>query len=117
MVAASLSRNSTIVRAAQASLWRALRAYFTIASRLVPNVARRQAERLFTEPPRYAGRSASLDGLRETVIAGNHTLAVWQAGPAAAPAVLLAHGWGGRGVQMAPFVAPLLARGDRKSVV
>jgi pimeloyl-ACP methyl ester carboxylesterase len=50
---------------------------------------------------------------RETVIAGKHRLAVWQAGPATAPAVLLSHGWGGSGVQMGSFVAPLLTRGFR----
>jgi pimeloyl-ACP methyl ester carboxylesterase len=77
-------------------------------------LARRQAERLFTLPPRYAGRGAHpVDARRESVVAGTHSLAVWQAGPPAAPAVLLAHGWGGRGVQMGSFVEPLLAAGYR----
>jgi pimeloyl-ACP methyl ester carboxylesterase len=40
-------------------------------------------------------------------------LPIWEAGPAFAPSVLLVHGWGGRGVQMGGFVAPLLARGYR----
>ncbi len=107
------SLNSTIVRT-KISLWAVVRAYFAVASRLLPDLARRQAERLFTVPPRYAGRSThSIDARRETVVAGKHSLAVWQAGPAAAPAVLLVHGWGGRGVQMAGFVAPLLAAGHR----
>src|SRR5881409_77744 len=93
----TLSKNSTIVRS-RISLWAIVRAYFAIASRLLPDLARRQAERLFTVPPRYAGRSTRpIDARRETVIAGNHSLAVWQVGPAAAPAVLLVHGWGGRG--------------------
>ena len=105
--------NSTIVRK-RTSLWAAVRAYFAIVSRLLPDLARRQAERLFTRPPRYAGRRAQpVDARRETVVAGKHSLAVWQAGPARAPAVLLAHGWGGRGVQMGSFVAPLLAGGYR----
>ena len=91
-----------------------VRAYFAIASRLLPNLARRQAERLFTVPPRYAGRrTQAVDARRETVVAGSHSLAVWQVGPAAAPAVLLVHGWGGRGVQLGSFVAPLLANGYR----
>jgi pimeloyl-ACP methyl ester carboxylesterase len=107
------SINSTIVRS-KISLWALVRAYFAVASRLLPDLARRQAERLFTLPPRYAGRSTqSIDARRETVVAGTHSLAVWQVGPAAAPAVLLAHGWGGRGMQMASFVAPLLASGYR----
>jgi pimeloyl-ACP methyl ester carboxylesterase len=115
------SVNSTFVRTRnplhrplRSSLWAAVRAYFAVASRLLPDVARRQAERLFTLPPRYAGRSThSVDARRETIIAGGRALAVWQAGPFAAPAVLLVHGWGGRGVQMGSFVAPLLARGYR----
>ena len=107
------SINSTIVRS-RISLWAIVRAYFAVASRLLPDLARRQAERLFTLPPRYAGRSTqSVDARRETVVAGAHSLAVWQVGPATAPAVLLVHGWGGRGVQMASFVAPLLASGYR----
>ncbi len=65
-------------------------------------------------PPRYAGRRLHpADARRETVVAGKHSLAVWQAGPPAAKAVLLVHGWGGRGVQMGSFVAPLLANGYR----
>jgi len=110
-LAASL--NSTIVRA-KPSLWAVIRAYFAIASRLVPDLARRHAERLFTAPPRYAGRRLQpVDARRETVVSGTHSLAVWQAGPPAAPAVLLVHGWGGRGVQMGSFVAPLVATGHR----
>jgi pimeloyl-ACP methyl ester carboxylesterase len=105
--------NSTIVRT-RTSLWAAVRAYFAIVSRLLPGLARRQAEHLFTLPPRYAGRRTHpVDARRETVVAGKHSLAVWQAGPAAAPAVLLVHGWGRRGVQMGSFVAPLLAGGYR----
>jgi pimeloyl-ACP methyl ester carboxylesterase len=105
---------STIVRFPALSLERVLRAYFIIASRLLPDVARRHAEQLFTLPPRYAGRQGQpADARRETVAAGNHAVAVWEAGPASAPAVLLVHGWGGRGMQMGAFVAPLLAGGYR----
>src|SRR5438093_712889 len=93
------SLNSTIVRSKTslwAALWAVVRAYFAIASRLLPDLARRQAERLFTLPPRYMSRRAqTVDARRETVTAGQYSLAVWQVGPAAAPAVLLAHGWGG----------------------
>ena len=107
------STNSTIVRS-RTSLLAMLRAYFAIASRLLPDLARRQAEHLFTMPPRYAGRKTHpVDARRETVVAGKHSLTVWQAGTPGAPGVLLAHGWGGRGVQMGRFVAPLLAGGFR----
>jgi pimeloyl-ACP methyl ester carboxylesterase len=109
----STSLNSTIVRSG-ISPWAVVRAYFAIASRLLPNLARRHAERLFTMPPRYAGRGLQpVDVRRETVVSAQHSLAVWQAGPRAAPAVLLVHGWGGRSVQMGTFVAPLLASGYR----
>ena len=105
--------NSTIVRS-RISLWTVIRAYFAIVSRLLPDLARRQAERLFTAPPRYAGRRwQSFDARRDTVVSGQHSLAVWQAGPLAGPAVLLVHGWGGRGIQMGNFVAPLVASGRR----
>ena len=45
--------------------------------------------------------------------AGRHDLAVWSAGPAGAPAVLLAHGWGGRGAQMGTLATSLRAAGRR----
>ena len=73
--------NSTSVRFLKPA-WTVLRAYFAVASRLLPELARRQAERLFTTPPRYAGRSNHpADARRETVVIGKHSLAVWQAGP------------------------------------
>ena len=91
-----------------------LRAYFGVASRVIPRLARDQAERLFTTPPRYAGRGVHpVVARREHVASGRDHLAVWQAGAPQAPAVLLSHGWGGRGVQMGAFVPPLLARGYR----
>lgn len=91
-----------------------IRAWFGLASRLLPGMARRQAESWFTRPPRYAGRRTHpVAARRETVVAGQHRIAVWMAGPPTAPAVLLAHGWGGSSVQMGSFVAPLLARGYR----
>ena len=112
--AAVAFKNSTIVRTNSRPLLAVVRAYFGIVSRILPNLARRQAERLFTAPPRYAGRGvAPAFARRETVVAGRHALAVWQSGPAAGPAVLLVHGWGGRGVQMGSFVAPLIERGFR----
>ena len=112
-VTLGLFENRTIVRSSNAAgVW--IRAYFALASRFLPEMARRHAERLFTLPPRYAGRRAHpVDARRETVVAGRHSLAVWQAGPPWAPTVLLVHGWGGRGLQMGSFVAPLLAAGYR----
>lgn len=111
-IALSSAENRTIVRDRLAPA--ALRLYFRTLSSLYPRLAVRQAARLFTRPPRYAGRRGHpADALRHTVSAGAHDVALWQAGPATAPAVLLVHGWGGRGVQMGGFAAPLLARGFR----
>src|SRR4030095_15847804 len=98
MNAAGTPINSTIVRT-YSSLWSLVRAYFAVVARLLPDVAQRQAEHLFTAPPPYAGRgSESLDAREERVLSGKHSLALWHAGPLNAPAVLLVHGWGGRGV-------------------
>jgi pimeloyl-ACP methyl ester carboxylesterase len=112
-VTLGLLENRTVVRFSNAT-GVCVRAYFALASRLLPELARRHAEHLFTLPPRYAGRRAHpVDARRETVVAGRHSLAVWQAGPPSAATVLLVHGWGGRGLQMGSFVAPLLAAGYR----
>lgn len=110
--AVSATNNRTIVRLPIQAL---IRSYFGLASRLLPGLARLQAVRRFTQPPRYAGRRTQprVAARRETVVIANRRIAVWQAGLATAPAVLLGHGWGGSGVQMGSFVAPLLARGYR----
>lgn len=108
----ALSSNRTIVRFSLSQLM--LRAYFATTSRLLPALARGHAERLFTAPPRHPGQpSPRLVARRDSVAVGAHELAVWHSGPAAAPAVLLVHGWGGAGAQMAGFVPPLLAAGYR----
>lgn len=109
-----LRTNSTIVRSCTLTALAVTRSYFGLVSRLRPNLARRQAERLFTTPPRHAGTyPAPAAARRESVLTPAGHVAVWQAGPAAAPAVLLTHGWGGVGAQLGGFVAPLLARGFR----
>ena len=73
---ATSSLNSTIVRARRTG-WTLLRVYFAVASRFLPEVARRQAERLFTLPPRYAGRRPHpIDARREAVTVDGRSLAV-----------------------------------------
>jgi pimeloyl-ACP methyl ester carboxylesterase len=112
MNAISMRINSTIVRSESSGAL--VRTYFAVVSRLLPGVARRQAEHFFTAPPPYAGRASEpLDAREERVLSGRRSLAVWHAGPSGAPAVLLVHGWGGRGIQMGSFVAPLLTIGYR----
>lgn len=90
---------------------------FFAGSLLLPEFATALAERLFLTPPRQRqGESAFFDFLdaRASYVEhrGRH-LASWRWGPADAPAVLLAHGWGGRAAQMRGFAPPLLAAGFR----
>ncbi len=106
--------NSTIVRISGQLAQISLRTYFGTLSRLLPHRAGHHAERLFTTPPRHRARyPLPATARRETVLSEAGHLAVWQAGPGDAPAVLLVHGWGGVGSQLGPFVAPLLRAGFR----
>ena len=104
--ALSLPRISTNVRFAASAL-------------LAPDLAGAWAERLFLTPPRPEDAVlASLDlidaksGLLEHK---GRAIATWTWGARSreAPAVLLAHGWGGNAAQMRGFVFPLLSAGYR----
>ena len=102
--AVSLPRISTNVRFAASSL-------------LFPELAGALAERLFLTPPRARDAAASsldLIDARNTYLEhkGRH-ISMWRWGSLDAPAVLLAHGWGGNAAQMRPFVFPLLSAGYR----
>jgi pimeloyl-ACP methyl ester carboxylesterase len=102
----SLPRISTNVRFAASAL-------------LAPDLAGAWAERLFLTPPRPKDAVlTSLDlidaksGLLEHK---GRAIATWTWGARSqdAPAVLLAHGWGGHAAQMRAFVFPLLSAGYR----
>jgi pimeloyl-ACP methyl ester carboxylesterase len=100
----SLSRISTNVR-------------FSASALLFPELAGAWAERMFLTPPRKRDSAATALDLieaRSTFLQhkGRH-IAMWRWGPRDAPAVLLAHGWGGNAAQMRPFVFPLLQAGYR----
>jgi pimeloyl-ACP methyl ester carboxylesterase len=80
---------------------------------VAPALAARVADRLFTTPPR-ARRSAAEIELLGTARArpmhvGTRRIETWLWGTG--PRVLLVHGWGGRGAQLGPLVAPLVAQG------
>lgn len=106
--------NRTIVRFSVSLARLATRAYFQGLSHLHPDGARRHAERLFTTPPRHTTRyPIATVARRSTVLSEAGHLAVWQAGPDEAPAVVLVHGWGGVGAQLGGFVPSLLERGFR----
>lgn len=104
--AVSLPRISTNVRFAASTL-------------LFPELAGAWAERMFLSPPR--GRNAAASALdlidaRNSYLEhkGRH-IAMWTWGARSkdAPAVLLAHGWGGNAAQMRGFAFPLLHAGYR----
>ena len=104
--ALSLPRISTNVRFAASAL-------------LAPDLAGAWAERLFLTPPRP--RDAALtaldlaDAKSGLLEHKGRAIATWTWGARSreAPAVLLAHGWGGNAAQMRGFVFPLLSAGYR----
>ncbi len=92
---------------------RALRLAFRATDALSPELARRWAQRLFTTPPRHAPPSVERAMLQRgrafSFHSGGLSLRAWSWGEG--PAVLLAHGWGGRGGQLHAFIEPLLDEG------
>ncbi len=106
---------STIVRSKQRHPARPLmRVAGATLSALAPPLAARLAERLFLTPPRHrrpTTEAGVLATARSQVIRiEERRLQTWAwNGPGAT--VLLLHGWGGRGGQLAGFVGPLLAHG------
>src|SRR5256712_8387501 len=82
-------------------------------SALAPSLAAPVAERLFLTAPRHRApehEMAALAGARRTIVqVGDSPVSVWTWGHG--PVVLLVHGWGGRGAQLARFVEALVASG------
>ena len=100
----SLSRISTNVR-------------FSASALLFPEMAAALAERMFLTPPRPREAAASaldlIDARSSFLDHRGRQIAMWRWGSRDAPAVLLAHGWGGNAAQMRAFVFPLLQAGYR----
>ena len=92
---------------------RALRAGMGALEALAPALAERVAERLFLTPPRHAPppwERTAVNGWEPFAIrAGDALLRGRRSG--SGPAVLLVHGWGGRGSQLAKLAPPLLDAG------
>jgi pimeloyl-ACP methyl ester carboxylesterase len=90
---------------------------FLTGSLLLPEYAAALAERLFLTPPAPRLPQSTffdfLDAHSSYVEHRGRNLATWRWGPLDAPAVLLAHGWGGYAAQMRGFVPRLLADGFR----
>ena len=62
---------------------------------------------------RRAPANGNQDGKRFDVNAGGVRLAAWEWGPESGPTVVLAHGWNGRGRQLAAIARAIAARGYR----
>lgn len=91
-----------------------MRGAFRLLSAAAPGVASRVAADLFMKPRRFPAppreKAILANGSPFTVKLGASTeVRAWRFGQG--PAVLLAHGWEGRGSQLTPFVAPLVERG------
>lgn len=92
-----------------------MRGAMRVLSATAPSVASRVAMDLFMTPRRFTAPKREQEVLAQgtpfTVSLGASTeVRAWKFG-GEGPAVLLAHGWEGRGSQLTPFVAPLLDRG------
>lgn len=90
---------------------------FWTGSLLLPEHAAALAERLFLTPPKPRLPQSTffdfLDARAGFIEYRGRQLATWRWGPLEAPAVVLAHGWGGYSAQMRGFVPGLLAAGYR----
>jgi pimeloyl-ACP methyl ester carboxylesterase len=95
-------------------LW-VLRTAFRTVGSVAPAVAARWAEAIFCRPPRHDPRPAEeaflTTGTRSTLRSDNQDLAMWVWGQG--PAVILAHGWGGRAGRFSALAGALLANGFR----
>ena len=112
-MASVATRNSTNVRSALHLAWHRMR--FAVQSALAPERAVETAARLFATPPRHAHTPREVEllstGTAYTVSARDGDLAAWRFGRPDRPAVVLVHGWGGRGAQLRAFVPALLEVG------
>jgi pimeloyl-ACP methyl ester carboxylesterase len=112
----SPTQNSTNVRSMTASD-RGRRRVLGLVAGVAPALAARWAIRLFCTPPRHEPTAREREALTTArpmaVRVGDRRIQAWVWGDG--PAVLLVHGWGGRGTQLAAFVPPLVAAG--RSVV
>jgi pimeloyl-ACP methyl ester carboxylesterase len=108
----STKLSSTKLSSAKLSLQRAM---FRLLWQTAPRHAVERAMRVMLTPPRHPFSDAELLALEEASLLPvpmmSGRIVAWRWGRAADPAVVLVHGWGGRGTQLRGLVAPLLAQG------
>ncbi|HEU5058669.1 MAG TPA: alpha/beta hydrolase [Kofleriaceae bacterium] len=108
------NKNRTTVRTVR---WALRRAALRAVHPFSPDGAAAMAAHWFLLPDlardRRTPANGNQDGKRFEVKAGVVTLAAWEWGPANAPAVLLVHGWNGRGRQLAAVARAIARRGYR----
>ena len=113
MASASAALNSTNVRNSVTFAWQRLR--LAVTSAFAPSAAIDLAARIFATPPRFAPPNAELEALakgrRFAISSGTGRIAAWRYGDATKPAIVLSHGWGGRGAQLREFVPALVDAG------
>ena len=87
----------------------------SLVSALAPRRAVDIAARHFSTPPRFEHTAREREllstGIRYDVQSRRGHLAAWRFGRTDRPAVVLVHGWGGRGAQLGAFVPALLESG------
>src|SRR5215813_10059116 len=84
---------------------------FAASTVLFPELAGAWTERMFLTPPRNAAPLDLIDARSSLFEHKGRHIATWRWGAHDAPAVILAHGWGGYAAQMRAFVYPLLSAG------
>jgi pimeloyl-ACP methyl ester carboxylesterase len=105
--------NSTIVRLHLSRI--ATRAGVTLAAALAPAWTARKVSQWFITPPRIRHTPRELQtlvhGTRLNIATPMGKLAAWRFGDNARPALIVSHGWGGRGAQFREFVPALTDAG------
>jgi pimeloyl-ACP methyl ester carboxylesterase len=109
MDASSRSEKSTTGRALKVPAF--LKSGLDLTARLSPSWAAGLAARLFMTPRRHKRpvREVALLERAQALPPDESGLAIWRWG--SGPAVILAHGWEGRGAQLGAFVDPLVSAG------
>jgi pimeloyl-ACP methyl ester carboxylesterase len=120
-VHSSNSINSTFVRLftprhlIESSKRVLMRAAVGTASLVAPRMVLRRASRLFITPPRFAHSAPEqrlLDsGDTMSIASASGMIAAWRFGDITHPAIIMSHGWGGRGAQFRSFVPRLIEAG------